>query len=74
MSDRKFELSTLATGVAAVLASAPQAVAQDDTIEEIIVTGSHIRRSEFNSRAPLQIIDSATIGLIGAAQPAEMVG
>ncbi len=71
MSDRTFKLSTLATGVAAVLASAPQAVAQDDTIEEIVVTGSHIRRSEFNSRAPIQVVDSATFDRIGAEQPVE---
>jgi iron complex outermembrane receptor protein len=63
----------LAAGVSIALGSAPQAVAQDEAIEEIIVTGSHIRRTEYDSRAPIQIVDAATFDLIGAVQPVEML-
>ena len=56
------------------LGTIPLAQAQDDeTVEEIVVTGSHIRRTEFDSRAPIQIVDQAEMDLIGAAQPVEML-
>ena len=74
MSERPLRFSALASGVAVALGIAPQAVAQDDEeIEEIIVTGSYIRRSEYDSRAPLQIIDAERIELIGAERPAEVL-
>ena len=73
MSDSTFKLSALATGVAVALGSTPQASAQEDQIEEITVTGSHIRRTEYEGRAPIQIVDAAAIELIGAAQPVEVL-
>lgn len=45
----------------------------DQEIEEVIVTGSHIRRSGFDGRAPISVIDSATIAEIGAAQPVDIL-
>ena len=48
-------------------------MAQDDSIEEITVTGSHIRRTEYDGRAPIQIVDQEKFELIGAVQPIEMV-
>lgn len=74
MKDRTFKLSALSAGVAMALGSLPAAQAQEEeTVEEIIVTGSHVRRSEYDGMAPIQIVDSATIELIGAAQPVEML-
>lgn len=73
MLDRVFRLSMVAAGVSIAVGNMPCAVAQDETIEEIIVTGSHIRRTEFDSRAPLQIVDAAILEQIGAVQPAEML-
>ena len=46
---------------------------EDEALEEIVVTGSHIRRTEFEGRAPIQIVDQAEFELIGAAQPVEML-
>ena len=43
---------------------------EDELIEEVVVTGSRIRRDEFSSAAPVQIIDGASsreIGLIDTA-------
>lgn len=46
----------------------------DSTVEEIIVTGSHIRRaSTFESKAPVQIVDAATFDRVGASQPVDIL-
>lgn len=45
---------------------ARSAPAADDTVEQIVVTGSRIRRSTFNSLSPIQIIDvdaARTLGI-----------
>ena len=55
MSSKTFKASAVATGVAMALSSAPPTLAQEDEVEEIIVTGSHIRRTEYEGRAPIQI-------------------
>ncbi|HTM83002.1 TonB-dependent receptor plug domain-containing protein [Asticcacaulis sp.] len=50
---------------------APEAAPADDTTTEIVVTGSRIRKSEFNSAAPVQVITaekSSLSGMINAAQ------
>ena len=74
MKESNFKLTALSAGVAMALGTIPMAQAQDDeAVEEIVVTGSHIRRSEFDSRAPIQIVDQAEMDLIGAAQPVEML-
>ena len=46
---------------------------EDESLEEIVVTGSHIRRTEYEGRAPIQIVDQEQFELIGAVQPIEMV-
>jgi iron complex outermembrane receptor protein len=75
-------LTTLAVGVPAMAqdttsATAPAATptapeaAPADTSTEIVVTGSRIRKSEFNSAAPVQVITaekSSMSGMIDAAQ------
>ncbi len=66
MSDRSFNLIALAAGVFVAFGSTSQAAAQVDAIDEIVVTGSHIRRPEYGSRAPILIVDSVKIALIGA--------
>ena len=73
MKDRTFKLSAISAGVAMALGTIPMAQAQDDSVEEIVVTGSHVRRSEYDGKAPIQIVDQAAIELIGAAQPVEML-
>ena len=73
MASKTFKATAISTGVAMALGSTPQALAQDDQIEEVIVTGSHIRRTEYQGRAPIQIVDAETIELIGAAQPVDVI-
>ena len=73
MASKTFKVTTLSAGIAMALGTAPQSFAQDDQIEEIVVTGSHIRRTEYEGRAPIQIVDAETIQLIGAAQPVEIL-
>ena len=51
-------------------AEADEAVMEEEVMDEIVVTGSRIRRDEFTSAAPVQIIDgqvSRELGLIDTA-------
>jgi len=73
MATLKYKASAVSAGIAVALGTSPLAIAQDDGIEEIVVTGSHIRRDEFSGRAPVQIVDQEQFELIGAVQPIEMV-
>ena len=73
MARQTFKLTALSTGVAIALGSAPPTLAQEEELEEIVVTGSHIRRTEYEGRAPIQIVDAEAIELIGAQQPVEML-
>lgn len=47
--------------------------ADEGLIEEILVTGSHIRRSQLDERAPMQTIDMGDIEAIGASQPKDLL-
>ena len=54
----------------------PLAVAQDgadDEVEEIVVTGSYIKRSQSEMASPIQIIDSETMADIGASSLPDLV-
>lgn len=74
MQAKKFKLSALSVGVAAAaLGSAPPSFAQQDQIEEIITTGSYIRRSSFEGTAPVQIINQENIERIGAVQMVDVL-
>ena len=77
MTNKVGKLSAVSAGIAVALGASPVTLAQDsrgdDTLEEITVTGSYIRRSEFDSRAPIQIVDTSDIAAIGAAQPVEVL-
>ena len=73
MKSKTFKATALSAGIAMALGTAPPTFAQDDEIEEIVVTGSHIRRTEYEGRAPIQIVDAEAIELIGAAQVVEVL-
>jgi iron complex outermembrane receptor protein len=73
MANNSFKLTALSAGVAVALGTAPPVLAQEEAVEEIVVTGSHIRRTEYEGRAPIQIVDAEQIELIGAAQPIELL-
>ena len=46
---------------------------QDDALEEIVITGSYIRRSSFEGTNPVQVIDQETFQRIGALQPVDVL-
>ena len=73
MLENRYKATALAAAVATALGTAPQAIAQDNAVEEIVVTGSHIRRTEYDGKAPIQIVDAEAIELTGAAQPVEVL-
>lgn len=74
MKHKSYKATALSAAVAVALGStAPAALAQDDQIDEVTVTGSYIRRTEYEGRAPIQIVDADAIALIGAAQPADVI-
>ncbi len=52
---------------------ADDAVDDDDLVEEVIVTGSRIRRNEFTSASPIQIISGQTSRELGLFDTAEML-
>ena len=47
--------------------------ASDDVIEEIVVTGSYLKRTTADSPSPLSVITSADIEDLGAADVAEII-
>lgn len=67
-------IATVATFVT-IGAVPQQAVAQDDeVIEEIVVTGSYIRRtSQFDSPSPIQSVDAGDIEAMGAQNVADVI-
>lgn len=74
MTSSKFRLTAISAGIAAAIGSAPPVLAQDEeTLEEILVTGSYIRRTSFDGTKPVQVIDQTTIERIGASQPVDVL-
>lgn len=53
--------------------AAPAAESTTSTSEDIVVTGSRIRRNEFTSTSPVQIITSEATTLEGLIDPAEVL-
>ncbi len=49
------------------------AASDDEQIEEIVVTGSYLKRSAANSPSPLSVVTSADIEDLGAADVAEII-
>ena len=54
------------------LGNASYAVAEE-TIEEVVVTGSYLKRSSENTPSPLSVVTSADIEDIGAQGMAEII-
>lgn len=70
---RTVYLPILCVLVAAFGWQGASAASDDETIEEVIVTGSYLKRSAENSPSPLSVVSSADIEDIGAADIAEIV-
>ena len=76
MSDRKLKVSALSAGIAAALGAGyggPALAQQGEAIEEIVVTGSYIRRSSFDSPNPVQILDQEAMARVGATQMVDVL-
>jgi outer membrane receptor protein involved in Fe transport len=60
LSTRRINVTVLASAISAILGTgAPQsALAQDDGLEEVVVTGSRIVRRDFNAPSPIMTVDS----------------
>ncbi len=74
----KFLTSTALTLGSISLLSSTSALAQqtdtEETIEEVVVTGSYIRgKSQENSASPISVVNSTDLNAIGATQIADLV-
>jgi len=62
------------SGVVFTLSIIPQiSNAQDEVVEEIIVTGSHIRKDTFSSSSPISVLDTQSIEGIGATNVGDLL-
>ena len=62
------------SGALATLLITPQVSnAQDEAVEEIIVTGSHIRKDTFTSSSPISLVSVETIEGVGATNIGDMI-
>ena len=68
----RFRLKALSVGIAAAALGVSAPVwSEDEKIEEVVVTGSYIKRSSFEGTKPIQVIDQEAIRRSGAAQPVD---
>jgi iron complex outermembrane receptor protein len=74
MNAKSFSKLIAMSGALATLLVIPQvSSAQDDVVEEIIVTGSHIRKDTFSSSSPISVLDSAVIEGVGATSVGDLI-
>ncbi len=71
--ERALLLACVVVGLGFVGAKPALAASTDQLIEEVIVTGSYLKRNAADSPSPLSIVTSADIEDIGAADVAEIV-
>jgi outer membrane cobalamin receptor len=64
--------SLFCAAIVLALGNATYAVAEE-TIEEVVVTGSYLKRSSENTPSPLSVVTSADIEDIGAQGMAEII-
>ena len=69
---QKLVLSAMTTSVLLVAFPAVSS-AQDEVVEEIIVTGSHIRQGTFSSSSPISLLDSAAIEGTGITNMGDLI-
>jgi iron complex outermembrane receptor protein len=62
------------SGVLFTLGIIPQtSSAQEETVEEIVVTGSHIRKDTFTSSSPISVLGTESIEGIGATNVGDLI-
>lgn len=67
------KLTALSAGIAAAIGVSPPLLAQEEEVEEIVITGSYIRRSSYTGTAPVQVINQENIERIGASQMVDVL-
>ena len=65
--------STLLCAIGALSVGNVVVAAEGEQMEEVVVTGSYIKRSSENSPSPLSVISSADIEDLGAQGMAEVI-
>jgi len=74
MNAKGFSRAIALSSVMAALVITPQvSTAQDEAVEEIIVTGSHIRKDTFTSSSPISLVDAAAIEGVGATNVGDLI-
>jgi len=73
MSDVRVRAAVLRALPLALAVSAASAGAQEAQVEEVVVTGSYIKREAADSPNPLSVIDRATIDQLGAVTVNDVV-
>ena len=74
MNAKSFSRAVALSGALATLLIAPQVSnAQEESIEEITVTGSHIRKDTFTSSSPISVVDAGDIEGVGAVNTADLL-
>ena len=74
MNAKAFYRAIALSGACATLLITPQvSTAQEESIEEITVTGSHIRKDTFTSSSPIAVVDSTQIEGIGATNVGDLI-
>lgn len=75
MGKNNFRCSVLTLAVMAAVsaAQAQEAVSSEEKIEKISVTGSHIRKGNFDSPSPIKVIDAEDIQGVGAVNVADFL-
>ena len=74
MSNLKLGVGIAVACAAALSLPIPAALAaDDDELEEVVVTGSYIKRDSFDSASPLTVLDQATIEASATANLGELI-
>ena len=62
-----------AIGLLIAVGSTPALAQENAALEEIVVTGSHIRKDTFTSSSPISVVDSSSIEGVGAKNVGELI-
>ena len=73
MSRSRLRRAIAACAASAVVVPASLPALGEELVEEIVVTGSYIRRSTADSPSPLTVVDRASIESVGAIEVADIV-
>lgn len=70
---RFFRVIAFSSVLATLVITSPASYAQEAAVEEIIVTGSHIRKDSFTSSSPISVLDSTAIEGVGATNVGDLI-